>query len=299
MAQIKADTLNLQESVIHINRVAKVVKGGRRFSFTALVAVGDGESTVGIGYGKAKEVPLAIQKAIDDARKNLFVVPKHGTTITHEVLGHHGAGRVLLRPASAGTGVIAGGGVRALLELGGVHDVLTKCLGTTNPINMVRAAEQGLRALRRPEDIAMQRGKTLVEVVGERAARTAQAAVVAPAATAPLAATTRAAKPEAVAEAEEPAKPGTRKPAVKPAATAVKPAATAAKPAVATKSPATKAPAAKPAAKPTAKPAAKAPVTKPAAKTPAVKSAPKTPAAAEPDAEAQTETATAESEVGE
>ncbi len=142
MAQIKADTLNLQESVIHINRVAKVVKGGRRFSFTALVAVGDGESTVGIGYGKAKEVPLAIQKAIDDARKNLFVVPKHGTTITHEVLGHHGAGKVLLRPASAGTGVIAGGGVRALLELGGVHDVLTKCLGTTNPINMVRAAEQ-------------------------------------------------------------------------------------------------------------------------------------------------------------
>ena len=292
MAQIKADTLNLQESVIHINRVAKVVKGGRRFSFTALVAVGDGESTVGIGYGKAKEVPLAIQKAIDDARKNLFVVPKHGTTITHQVVGHHGAGRVLLKPASAGTGVIAGGGVRALLELGGVHDVLTKCLGTTNPINMVRAAEQGLRALRRPEDIAMQRGKTLVEVVGERAARTAQAAVVAPAATAPLAATTRAAKPEAVAEAEEPAKPGTRKPAVKPAATAVKPA-------VVTKSPATKAPAAKPAAKPTAKPAAKAPVTKPAARTPAVRSAPKTPAAAEPDAEAQTETATAESEVGE
>ena len=174
MAQIKADTLNLQESVIHINRVAKVVKGGRRFSFTALVAVGDGESTVGIGYGKAKEVPLAIQKAIDDARKNLFVIPKHGTTITHQVLGHHGAGRVLLRPASAGTGVIAGGGVRALLELGGVHDVLTKCLGTTNPINMVRAAEKGLRSLRRPEDIAMQRGKTLVEVLGERAAKAAR-----------------------------------------------------------------------------------------------------------------------------
>jgi small subunit ribosomal protein S5 len=183
LAQIKADTLNLQESVIHINRVAKVVKGGRRFSFTALVAVGDGDSTVGIGYGKAKEVPLAIQKAIDNARKNLFVVPKHGSTITHEVLGRHGAGRVLLKPASAGTGVIAGGGVRALLELGGVHDVLTKCLGTTNPINMVRAAEQGLRALRRPEDIAMQRGKTLVEVIGERAVRSSQAvpAVVTPA----------------------------------------------------------------------------------------------------------------------
>jgi small subunit ribosomal protein S5 len=166
LAQIKADSLNLQENVIHINRVAKVVKGGRRFSFTALVAVGDGESTVGIGYGKAKEVPLAIQKAIEDARKNLFVVPKHGTTITHEIVGRHGAGRVLLRPASAGTGVIAGGGVRALLELGGVHDVLTKCLGTTNPINMVRAAEQGLRALRRPEDIALERGKTVREILG-------------------------------------------------------------------------------------------------------------------------------------
>jgi small subunit ribosomal protein S5 len=166
LAQIKADTLNLEESVIHINRVAKVVKGGRRFSFTALVAVGDRVNTVGVGYGKAKEVPLAIQKAIEDARKNLFVVPKHGTTITHEVLGHFGAGRVIMRPASAGTGVIAGGGVRALLELGGVHDVLTKCLGTTNPINMVRAAEQGLRALRRPEDIALQRGKTVREVCG-------------------------------------------------------------------------------------------------------------------------------------
>ena len=168
MAQIKADTLNLEESVIHINRVAKVVKGGRRFSFTALVCVGDRQNTVGVGYGKAKEVPLAIQKAIDDARKNLFVVPKHGTTITHEVLGHFGAGRVVMRPASAGTGVIAGGGVRALLELGGIHDVLTKSLGTTNPINMVRAAEQGLRSLRRPEDIALQRGKTIREVTGVR-----------------------------------------------------------------------------------------------------------------------------------
>jgi small subunit ribosomal protein S5 len=170
LAQIKADSLNLQESVIHINRVAKVVKGGRRFSFTALVAVGDGDSTVGVGYGKAKEVPLAIQKAIEDARKNLFVIPKHGSTITHEVLGHFGAGRVVMRPASAGTGVIAGGGVRALLELGGVRDILTKSLGTTNPINMVRAAEQGLRALRRPEDIARQRGKTINEILGKRPA---------------------------------------------------------------------------------------------------------------------------------
>ena len=166
MAQIKADSLNLQENVIEINRVAKVVKGGRRFSFTALVAVGDGESVVGVGYGKAKEVPLAIQKAIEDAKKNLFSVPKHGNTITHEIIGRYGAGRVLLRPASAGTGVIAGGGVRAILELGGIRDVLTKCLGTTNPINMVRAAEQGLRSLRRPEEIAALRGKTVREVLG-------------------------------------------------------------------------------------------------------------------------------------
>jgi small subunit ribosomal protein S5 len=174
VAQIKADALNLQENVIEINRVAKVVKGGRRFSFTALVAVGDGESVVGVGYGKAKEVPLAIQKAIEDAKKNLFVVPKHGSTITHQVTGHYGAGRVLLKPASPGTGVIAGGGVRALLELGGVKDVLTKCLGTTNPINMVRAAEEGLRSLRRPEDIAALRGQTVRQVLGmERLPQTA------------------------------------------------------------------------------------------------------------------------------
>ena len=166
MSQIKADALNLQENVIEINRVAKVVKGGRRFSFTALVAVGDGEGIVGVGYGKAKEVPLAIQKAIDDAKKNLFVVPKHGSTITHAIVGRYGAGKVLLKPASPGTGVIAGGGVRAVLELGGVRDVLTKCLGTTNPINMVRAAEEGLRSLRRPEEIARLRGKTVREVLG-------------------------------------------------------------------------------------------------------------------------------------
>jgi small subunit ribosomal protein S5 len=168
VAQIRADALNLQENVIEINRVAKVVKGGRRFSFTALVAVGDGESVVGVGYGKAKEVPLAIQKAIEDAKKNLFVVPKHGSTITHEIVGHYGAGRVLLRPASPGTGVIACGGVRAVLELGGVKDVLTKCLGTTNPINMVRAAESGLRSLRRPEEIAALRGKSVREILGRR-----------------------------------------------------------------------------------------------------------------------------------
>jgi small subunit ribosomal protein S5 len=155
---------NLIERLVHINRVAKVVKGGRRFSFTALVAVGDGESTVGIGYGKAKEVPLAIQKAIEDARKNLFVVPKHGTTITHEVLGHYGAGKVLLRPASAGTGVIAGGGVRALLELGGVHDVLTKCLGTTNPHNVVAATIHALQNLEEPGEVAQRRGISVTKV---------------------------------------------------------------------------------------------------------------------------------------
>ncbi|MFL6036033.1 MAG: 30S ribosomal protein S5 [Gaiellaceae bacterium] len=148
-----------------MNRVAKVVKGGRRFSFTALVVIGDEVDRVGVGYGKAREVPLAISKAVDDAKKNLFTVPKHGSTITHEVLGNFDAARVLLRPASPGTGVIAGGGVRAVLELGGVRDVLAKSLGTTNPINMLKAAEQALRQLRRPEDVAKARGKQISEVL--------------------------------------------------------------------------------------------------------------------------------------
>ena len=166
-----AETRELKERVIEINRVAKVVKGGRRFSFTALVVVGDEIDRVGVGYGKAREVPLAISKAVDDAKKNLFSVPKHGTTITHEILGEFGAARVFLRPASEGTGVIAGGGVRAVLELAGIRDVLAKSLGTTNPINMAKATVDGLQHLRRPEDVARQRGKTILEVLPYSAPR--------------------------------------------------------------------------------------------------------------------------------
>jgi len=158
--------LDLQERVVEINRVAKVVKGGRRFSFTALVVVGDERDVVGVGYGKANEVPLAIQKGVERAKKDLFRVPKHGSTITHQTTGIFGSGRVLLKPASPGTGVIAGGGVRAGLELAGIHDILSKSLGTQNPINLVKATVAGLRGLRTPEEVGKLRGLSINQVLG-------------------------------------------------------------------------------------------------------------------------------------
>jgi small subunit ribosomal protein S5 len=180
--KVSAEGLELNERVVQVNRVAKVVKGGRRFSFSALVVVGNEVDTVGVGHGKAKEVPVAIQKAVEDAKKNLFVVPKHGTTITHQVIGRAGAGRVLLKPASEGTGVIAGGGVRAVLELAGIRDILSKSLGTTNPVNLLAATVAGLKDLRRPEEVAALRDKTVAEVLGITRSRPAAEAEAEPAA---------------------------------------------------------------------------------------------------------------------
>ena len=165
MDKFQAEGSAFKDKVIHINRVAKVVKGGRRFSFSALVVVGDGNGSVGIGKGKAVEVPVAISKAVERAKKSMVSAPLKETTIPHEVLGHFGSAKVLLKPAAPGTGLIAGGAVRAILEVAGIHNILSKSLGTSNPHNVARATLEGLKMLRSAEEVARMRGKTVEEMV--------------------------------------------------------------------------------------------------------------------------------------
>ncbi|HCH25297.1 MAG TPA: 30S ribosomal protein S5 [Oceanospirillaceae bacterium] len=166
MANIEQKDGDLQERLVQVNRVAKVVKGGRIFGFTALTVVGDGNGRVGFGRGKAREVPAAIQKAMESARRNMINVDLDGTTIQYPIKARHGASKVYMQPASEGTGVIAGGAMRAVLEMAGVHNVLAKCYGSTNPVNVVRATINGLKAMKSPEEIAAKRGKSVEDIVG-------------------------------------------------------------------------------------------------------------------------------------
>lgn len=166
MARIDASKLDLQEKVVHIGRVSKTVKGGRIYKFAALVVVGDGNGTIGFGIGKAGEVPDAIRKGIEDAKKNMVKVSLKGTTIPHEIIGKFGAGEVLMKPAPQGTGVVAGGAVRAVLEVAGISDIRTKCLRSNNPCNVVTATFEGLKALRTVEEVAAVRGKDAKEILG-------------------------------------------------------------------------------------------------------------------------------------
>ena len=265
---------DLQERVVKINRVAKVVKGGRRFSFTALVVVGDEVDHVGVGYGKANEVPSAIAKAVEDAKKNLFQIPKYRNTITHQVTGRYGAGRVLLKPASEGTGVIAGAGVRAVLELGGVRDILAKSLGTANPINLLMATVQGLKSLKRPEDVAKLRGKEIREVVKPYSETRAEAEAAAAAAAVEAEAAAAAEAPPAPAAKAPPAK--TKRPSKKARAKAEAAAAEAAEAAAA------------PPPEPEPEPEAAPPEPEPEAE---AAPEPEPEAAAEPEAEAEPEAA--------